>query len=84
MLTIMGIKARDMDIDLSGTRVDITKIMASEPRRIASVKVVFHFPEGLKTDEKQRSILERAAMTCPVIESLNKDMVKDVAFAWQA
>lgn len=82
MLTIMGIKARDMDVDLAGTKVDITKIMASEPRRISGVKVVFQFPEGLKTDEKQRTILERAAMTCPVIESLNKDMIKDVEFGW--
>ncbi len=82
MLTIMGIKARDMNVDLSGTKVDITKIMASEPRRISSVKVVFHFPEGLETDEKQRTILERAALTCPVIESLDKNMVKDVSFGW--
>ncbi len=82
MLTIMGIKARDMQLNLSGTRVDITKNMASDPRRISGVKVVFHFPEHLKTDEKQRVILERAAMTCPVFESLNKDMIKDVEFGW--
>lgn len=82
MLTIMGIKARDMGLNIEGTKVEITKIMASEPRRISSVKVLFHFPEGLKTDEKQRTILERSAMTCPVIESLNKDIVKDVNFGW--
>jgi uncharacterized OsmC-like protein len=82
MLTIMGIKARDMNIDLQGTTIDITKIMASEPRRIGGVKVLFHFPVGLKTDEKQRTILERAAMTCPVIESLDKDMKKEVEFNW--
>ena len=83
MLTIMGIKARDMGVDLEGTKVDIMKIMASEPRRIGGVKVMFHFPETLKVDEKQRIILERAAMTCPVIESLNKDIAKDINFNWQ-
>lgn len=82
MLTIMGIKAREMNVDLTGTTLDITKIMASEPRRIGGVKVLFHFPEGLKTNEKQRTILERAAMTCPVIESLNPDMQKEVEFNW--
>ncbi len=82
MLTIMGIKARDMGVDLAGTRVDVTKIMAADPRRISAVKVLFHFKKGLQTDEKQRTILERAALTCPVIESLNKDMIKDVEFNW--
>lgn len=83
MLTIMGIKARDMGLQLEGTRLDITKIMASEPRRIGGVKVMFHFPETLKVDEKQRTILERAAMTCPVIESLSKDIEKEINFNWQ-
>ena len=83
MLTIMGIKARDMGLDLEGTTVDVTKIMASEPRRIGGVKIMFHFTERLKVDEKQRTILERAAMTCPVIESLNKGIEKDINFNWQ-
>lgn len=84
MLTIMGIKARDMNVDLAGTRVDVTKVMAADPRRIGAVKIKFEFLEGLKTDEKQRTILERAAMTCPVIESLNPDMIKEVEFLWPA
>lgn len=83
MLTIMGIKARDMGLDFEGTTADVTKIMASEPRRIGGVKIMFHFTERLKVDEKQRTILERAAMTCPVIESLNKDIEKDINFNWQ-
>jgi uncharacterized OsmC-like protein len=80
MLTIMGIKARDMNVNLEGTKVDITKIMATEPRRIGEIKVVINFPESLQADEKQRIILERAAMTCPVFESLHPDMKKDVEF----
>ncbi|MCW3114104.1 MAG: OsmC family protein [Segetibacter sp.] len=82
MLTIMGIKARDMQLDLEGTQVDITKIMVAEPRRIGEIKVVINFPENLKTDEKQRTIIERAAMTCPVFESLHPDLKKDVEFQW--
>jgi len=83
MLTIMGIKARDMNVSLEGTKVDITKIMATEPRRIGEIKVVINFPESLQTDEKQRTIIERAAMTCPVFESLHPDLKKDVAFKWR-
>jgi uncharacterized OsmC-like protein len=79
----MGIKARDMNVSLEGTKVDITKIMASAPRRIGEIKVVINFPESLEVDEKQRTVLERAAMTCPVFESLHPDLKKDVEFKWR-
>ena len=82
MLTIMGIKARDMNVDLKGTQIDITKIMIADPRRIGEIKAVFTFPANLQTDEKQRTILERAALTCPVLESLHPDLKKSVAFNW--
>ena len=84
MLTIMGIKARDLQIDLEGTTIDVTKIMTANPRRIGEIKVLINFPENVKTDEKQRTILERAAMTCPVFESLHPDMKKDVEFKWSS
>lgn len=80
MLTIMGIKARDMGVALEGTTAEVTKIMATEPRRISGVKIVFDFKSD--ADEKSRTILERAAMTCPVYHSLHPDIVKDVTFNW--
>jgi putative redox protein len=82
MLTIMGIKARDMKMDIEGTQIDITKIMIADPRRIGEIKVVINFPGSLKSDEKQRTIIERAAMTCPVFESLHPDLKKDIEFNW--
>ena len=39
ILTIMGIKAKDLDIDLRGTKAQVKKIMASEPRRIEEIKI---------------------------------------------
>lgn len=82
MMTIMGIKARDIDIDLTGTSIDITKIMKQEPRRVGGIQVVFHFPETLRTDDKQKAILERAAITCPVAKSIHPDIELDIRFLW--
>jgi uncharacterized OsmC-like protein len=82
MLTIMGIKARDMNIDLTGTTIDITKIMVADPRRIGTIKVVFQFPASLEIIEKDRTILERAALTCPVAKSLSSELVQEVTFNW--
>jgi len=79
MITIMGIKARDMGISIDGTKMHITKIMASDPRRIAEIKVEFYFPAN-GYSEKEKIILERAAKTCPVALSLSNELVQQVEF----
>ena len=83
MLTIMGIKARDMNIDLVDTKIEIEKIMKSEPRRIGGINLTFSFPDKLQLTEKERTILERAAHTCPVINSIHPDIEVKVLFNWE-
>src|SRR3954451_4504895 len=58
MLTIMGIKARDMNVSLDGTEVIIKKHMKQDPRRVGGIDVQFKFPSSLKLDEKGKTILE--------------------------
>jgi putative redox protein len=82
MVTIMGIKARDMGVDLTNTKIDITKMMKAEPRRVGGIKVAFHFPETLQLDDKQKTILENAARTCPVAKSIHPDIDQDISFNW--
>jgi uncharacterized OsmC-like protein len=82
MITTMGIKARTMDIQLDGTKADVTKIMASDPRRISEIVVHLFFPSSLHLDEKQKEILERTARTCPVERSLHPDVKLDLQFNW--
>lgn len=79
MLTIMGITSREHDINIDGTTCSITKIMASEPRRVSEIQITFNFPKGDYTD-KQRAILERAAITCPVAKSLHPDLLQNIVF----
>jgi putative redox protein len=83
MTTIMGIKARDMGVDLRGMEVAILKIMKADPRRIGGIDLTFGFPDTLQVDEKQRTILERAAQTCPVIYSLHPDIEIKLVFNWK-
>ena len=83
MLTVMGIKARDMNVNLDNTIVDITKIMKAEPRRVGGIKVVVNFPASLNLDGKQKEILERAGLTCPVAKSLHPDIEQDITFNWE-
>ncbi len=82
MLTIMGIKARDMNIDLVDTKIEVEKIMKSEPRRIGGINLTFTFPTALQLTEKEQTILQRAAHTCPVIYSIHPEIVVNVVFNW--
>lgn len=81
MFTIMGIRARGLEVNLEGATAKVTKIMAAEPRRISKIIIDFDFLHPV--NEKNRHILENAARTCPVIFSLHPDIEKQVTFNWK-
>ncbi len=80
MLTIMGIKADEMEVNIEGTTADVEKIMGTEPRRITQVNIHINVP--MTADDKTKKILERAALTCPVDQSVSERMIRDVKFTW--
>ena len=82
MLTTMGIKANTMDIDLTDSKVQISKIMKPDPRRIGGIKAKVTMAKNLGLDDKQKEILERVARTCPVERSLHPDMELEITFEW--
>ncbi|MDP4213671.1 MAG: OsmC family protein [Bacteroidota bacterium] len=84
MLTIMGMKARDMQVDLKDTRIEIQKLMKADPRRIGGIQLNFHFPDSLQITEKDRLILERAGNTCPVRYSIHPDIEVLIHYNWPA
>ena len=81
LITTMGIKAESMDIKLDGAKVDVTKVMMSEPRRIGKIVIAVTMPK-LDLDERTKEILERVGRTCPVERSLHPDMELDISFTW--
>ncbi len=79
--TIMGIAAERHEVDLSGMRITVVKSMVTEPeRRIGKLNTILHIP--VEPDEKVRTILERAAHSCPVHRSLHPDVEKPILFRW--
>jgi uncharacterized OsmC-like protein len=82
MLSIMGIYARQHEINIEGTLVEITKHMASNPRRIAKIEAKLTMPAKEYT-EKDKKALEHAAYTCPVAKSLHPDIEQDIHFVWE-
>lgn len=81
MLTVMGIKAESMHLNLTNAYAEVTKTMAANPRRISKIEVLVHFPE--KYDDKTREILEKIAFTCPVSQSLHPDIEQHISFDYK-
>lgn len=80
MLTMMGIKARDMGVDLKNSIAEVTKHMTADPRRISQINIELYLP-AIITD-KQKKILEHTARTCPVLLSLHTDIKKEIVLHW--
>lgn len=82
MLTVMGIAAKAHQIEMHDVSMEITKIMAADPRRVSEIVVQFNFKGAIYSDH-DKLILERAARTCPVALSLHPDLKQSVTFNWK-
>ena len=81
IMTIMGIKAMDNGIDMVGTEIEITKIMADAPRRVSEVVMEFNFPKKGYTEEEKR-LIESVAGISPVPLSVHPDLKQTIKFNW--
>lgn len=82
IMTILGIKAKSLDLDIEGTRFEVTKTMSSDaPRRIVKLEVHIHMPRA-SFSLKDKTILEKTAHHCPVSNSLHPDLVEEIVFHW--
>ena len=82
IITTMALKATDMGIELANTSIELTKHMQPEPRRVAKIDVIIHFPGTLHLQEKDRTILERVGDNCPVAKSLHPDLKVHIEYNW--
>jgi putative redox protein len=79
MMTIMGQLADREQINLTGLKADVLKVMTASPRKIAEVQVTFSHP-ALQATDVQKEKLKRAALTCPVALSLAESVKQTVTF----
>ena len=83
IITTMGIFAQRHDINLTGSTMDITKVMSSEPpRRIAKIEIKLTMMSETELSDADRQKLIRVAHTCPVAISLHPDVEQIIDFEW--
>ena len=82
MMSIMGIVAMKNGMtSIEATTAEVTKVMYTEPRRIGEIHIKFTFPKNNYSD-KEKSMYEHAANTCPVAKSLHPDLKLMIEFIW--
>lgn len=80
MITIMGIKANDLNLDLSGTHASIKKHMSASPRRISEIEITVYLNKDFGDENNKK--LERAGLTCPVSQSLHPETKQSINFEY--
>jgi putative redox protein len=81
ILTVMGITARALGIEIDGATAIVEKDMAAAPaRRISRLAVHVHVPH--QVDPTHRAKLEAAAHSCPVHKSLHPEIESPIMFTW--
>lgn len=78
VMTMMGMKAKSIGIELTGAHAQISKEMAANPRRISAIRLQIYLPANLDGDT--REILEQTALHCPVAYSLSSELTQDMQF----
>jgi uncharacterized OsmC-like protein len=81
MITLMGITAENKGILLGKVDAEIEKVMYSEPRRVGEIHIHFRL-ENKAYSEREKAILENAAMTCPVAKSLSPEIKQEISFTY--
>lgn len=83
MATIMGIVAERKSIVLTGMKITVGKQMSDDqPRRISRLDVRIEVP--LAENHVERKLLESAALSCPVHQSIHPDVEVPITWVWQA
>ena len=81
IITTMGIKAETIDVDLTGTTLEVTKHMLSEPRRIGKIEILLKMTSK-GCDPDKRKVLEAAGNACPVKKSLHPELETVIQYIW--
>ena len=80
MITVMGIKAVQLGISFINVTADVQKTMSKNPRRISKISIVINLPLNLV--KKDKMILEKVGNTCPVHNSLDPKLIRDINYNW--
>lgn len=81
IITTLAIKARSISLELKDTKMEVTKHMLKDPRRVGQIDVAIFFPK-LELNEEQKLTLQETGNNCPVAKSLHPDLIMNIQYNW--
>jgi uncharacterized OsmC-like protein len=81
IITTLAIKARSISLELKDTKMEVTKHMLKDPRRVGQIDVAIFFPK-LELSEEQKLTLQETGNNCPVAKSLHPDLIMNIQYNW--
>ncbi len=79
MISIVGIHCNENNIAMVGGSGEVTKSMASAPRRIDRLEIQLDFSMN-EWDETIQERIKRLAEACPVAKSMNEMIAVDIEY----
>ena len=81
MLTLLGMTAQKLGVEVKGSTLEMEKVMASSPsRRLGKAIIRVRCPHSFSQQIREK--LEKAMLECPVYHSLHPDVKKEIEFIW--
>ncbi len=78
ILTIMGIRANEKGFSIDGAKAKSWKIMSSNPRRVAEVKIEFDFTM-CKLKDEEKELLKSLVNISPVPLSIHPETKQNIS-----
>jgi len=82
ILSITGMAAQTHGFDITGAEITVTKIMGTNPRRIVELNMEIVLPHD-DYSPKHKKMIEQVVKTCPVYNSLNPEIKKEIKFTYR-
>lgn len=79
MITIVGIYCDTHGLQFTKGVGEVTKVMASGPRRISELHIEINL-SGNNWSQREQEKIEIAARACPVAQSVDKEMLVEIDF----
>lgn len=81
VLTIMGLYAKNIKVDLKGTKAVVIKEQGqAKPGGVGILEVHIYCPQDFEDSIKEK--LEKGAKNCPIHHSLIQDIKQTIVFHW--
>lgn len=77
MMTLVGIAANERGLEIEHMEAEVTKKMASSPRRIEAISITLYI-NAKKLSDHHKQVLLKVAETCPVALSLHPDLRQEL------